>query len=134
MRSTGFKTDLIPQSALAPCSKRRGLSAEGTFQPWDGLGGRLGFVKGGYGKLAKPLGQVFLLCFARRWERVLSVSGRDGQPQRAEPLEGSGCGSLRSKAREKKKKKKRKKEEEEERQWRSQAETSGEGSSWIRRR
>jgi hypothetical protein len=48
-------------------------------------------------------------------------------------LEGSGCGSLRSKAREKKKKK-RKKEEEEERQWRSQAETSGEGSSWIRRR
>ncbi|KAF6131110.1 hypothetical protein HJG60_008004 [Phyllostomus discolor] len=56
----------------------------------------------GYCGLAKPLRQVFLLFFSRRRARVLSRSRRDGKPQTAEPWEGSGYSSLKSKARKKK--------------------------------
>lgn len=104
MRSTGFKTDLIPQPARVPPNPRE-LSAP---KELSRLGmapvGGLGLWEGGYCGLAKPLRQVFLLFFARCWARVLPGSRRDGQPQRAELWEGSGCGSLRSEARRKKKK------------------------------
>lgn len=100
MRSTGFKTDLIPQPARVPPPNPRELSAP---KELSRLGmapvGGVGLWEGGYCGLAKPLRQVFLLFFAQCWARVLPGSRRDGQPQRAEPWEGSGCCSLRSEAR-----------------------------------
>lgn len=45
MRSTGFKTDLIPQPARVPPAKsKRTVGSEGTFPSWDGPGGRFRFV------------------------------------------------------------------------------------------
>lgn len=80
MRSTGFKTALIPQPAWVPRPNPRGLSARKELSPVLGraLAGGLGLRERGYCGLAKPLRQVFLLFFARRRARVVSRSGWDG--------------------------------------------------------
>lgn len=81
IRSTGFKIDLIPQQRGCLLQIQEGCRLRRNFpQCWDGPRGRFGFAGRGLMWAAKPLRQVFLLFFARRRARVLSRSGRDGQP------------------------------------------------------
>lgn len=109
MRSTGFKTDLIPQPAWVPPPNPRGLLARKELSPVLGRPSREAWV---YGKgvtvdWRNPSDKFFFFSSPDA-ERAsfLAAEGMDGQPQIAEPWEGSGCSSLRSQARKKRKEKK----------------------------
>lgn len=87
MRSTGFKTDLIPQPARLPPPDPRGLSVRKELSPVLGWPSREVWVlrEGGYCGLAKPLRQVFLLSSPDAGRASFLAAGGMGSPEELSP-------------------------------------------------
>lgn len=100
MRSTGFKTDLIPQPARVPVQIQEGCRLGRNFpQSQGGPRGRFGFAGRGLlwdGETPPTSFSSFLRPDAGR--ASLLAAGGMSSP-RAEPREGLGCSSLRSEGR-----------------------------------